>query len=137
MLELHQRAAWITNAPNVEWHHFLRSRFVGRLPAREGGADLAVVVQSVVQQSGIHAELRGSMEYGPSVSPVVFDFVASLDIENREIVIREPHPNKPERTFSGQFSENGRVMALSTGLPADRTSKAFHLVHEDTLADLS
>jgi hypothetical protein len=138
MLELHQRAAWMANEPTVAWHHFLRSRFAGRLPAREGGAEMAVVVQTVVQQSPTHAELRGCMEYGPSFSPVVFDFVASLDLETRELVVREPHPNpQPERTYSGQFSENGRVMTLHAALPGGRTSKPIHLIHEATLADLT
>ncbi len=137
MLELHQRAAWIVNEPNVEWHHLLRSRFVGQLPAREGGTGIAVVVQSIVQQSEAQAELRGCMEYFSGRSlPVVFDFVGSLQIETRELVIREPRPNLPERTYSGQLSENGRVMTLHAHLPEGRTSKPIHLIHDDTLAEL-
>ena len=128
----------MANEPNVAWHHFLRSRFAGRLPAREGGAGVAVVVQAIVQQSETHAELRGCLEYfsDPSL-PVVFEFVASLHVETREISIHEPHPNQPERTYSGQLSENGRVMTLRAILAEGRTSKPFHLIHEETLAELS
>lgn len=135
MLENHQRAARIENAPNIAWHHFLQSRFLGRLPAREGGAELALVVQSIVQNSPTHAELRGCTEYGPSISPVIYEFAASLDIEAREIELREPHPHQPERNYAGQFSENGRVLTMQVVLPGGKTSKPFYLIHESTLAD--
>ena len=138
MLELHQRAARIANAPNVAWHHVLRSRFAGPRPAREGGGGLAVVVQSIVQQSDTHAELRGSVEYfsDPSL-PIVFEFVGTLHIETRELSLHEPRPNQPERIYSGQLSENGRVLTLRVHLAEGRAAKPFHLIHEGTLAELS
>ncbi len=136
MLETHQRAAWLTNEPDVVWHHFLRARFVGQLPAREGGAGFAVVVQTIAQQSESHAELRGSVEYfsDPSL-PVVFEFVGVLQIETRELSIQEAQPNQP-RNYAGQFSENGRVLTLRPRDAEQRAGKPFHLIHEETLAAL-
>jgi hypothetical protein len=137
MLETHQRAAWLTNEPNVAWHHFLRSRFVGRLPARDGGAGFAVIVQAIEQQSAAHAELRGCVEYfsDPSL-PVVFEFMGILQIETREFSIQKAQPNQP-RNYSGQFSENGRVLTLRARDAAHRDGNPFHLIHEETLAALS
>ena len=137
MLETHQRAAWFTNEPDVVWHHFLRSRFIGQLPAREGGAGFAVVVQTIEQQSESHAELRGCVEYfsGPSL-PVVFEFVGILQIETRELSIQEAQPNQP-RNYAGQFSENGRVLTLRSRDAEQRAGKPFQLIHEETLAALS
>src|SRR5258707_10075674 len=110
MLETHQRAAWIPNGPNIPWHHFIVSRFVGRLPGRDRDAILAVVVHSISQQSETHAELRGVMEYSSGSSlPVVFEFVGSLLLDSREISMDEMHLNQPRRHYSGQLSENGRV----------------------------
>lgn len=156
MLDIHQRAAWIENEPHIEWHHFLRSRFAGGLPGR-GGAELVVAVQTVVQQSEIQAELRGSMEYFPErgALPVVFDFVGSVQLDNREVILREMHSHGQAvqlrapalqaqeqahdgRIYAGQISENGRVMTLQAVAADGRTaqSKPFHLIHEDTLAEL-
>ncbi len=138
MLELHQRAAWIANGPNVAWHHFLRSRYTGRRPARDGMTGVAVVIQTIVQQSESHADLGGWMEYfsDPSL-PIVFEFTGTLQLETREFSIHEPHSNQPERTYSGQLSENGRVMTLRALLPGSGAAKPFHLIHEGTLAELS
>lgn len=138
MLETHQRAAWITNEPHLAWYHFLQARFAGRLPTREGGTEIATAIHSLIQRSESHAELHGSMEYGSSISPVIYDFTGSLDLYSREIVIHEPHQNQPERQYTGQISENGRVMTLHITAPDGRvTSKPIYLVHEPTLATLT
>jgi len=138
MLATHQRAAWIPNEPNVAWHHFILSRFVGRLPGRDWDAILAVVVHTISQQSETHAELRGTTEYASGSSlPVVFEFAGSLLLDSREISIDELHLNQPRRNYSGQFSENGRVMALRSRIGGGETSKEFHLIHEATLARLT
>ena len=138
MLAIHQRAAAIPNNPEIPWHHFIRSRFVGRLPERDRDASLAIAVHTVTQQSETHADLRGVMEYAVGSSlPVVFEFVGSLLLDTREISVQEQHLNQPVRNYSGQFSENGRVMTLRLH-PADgKPSKQFHLTHKDTLDMLS
>ena len=157
MLEIHQRAAWIENEPHVVWHHFLRSRFAGRLPGRGRASELVVAVQTVVQQSEIQAELRGSLEYflEKGALPVVFDFVGSVQLDSREVILREMHSNgravqmrapapqsqeqeQDGRIYAGQISENGRVMSLQAVAADGRTpkSKPFHLIHEDTLTEL-
>ena len=131
MLELHKRAEWIKNAEGVTWQHFVRSRFVGRRADRE--ASMAVVVQTATQQSESHAELRGILEYSTDQSlPVVFEFVASVDLHTRELSVQ----GSDESRFSGQFSENGRVLRLRSHLAGSKTSIPFHLIHEDTLEQL-
>jgi hypothetical protein len=137
MLEDHQRAAQIANEPAVAWHHFLRSRFVGRLLAAGGETGFAVAVQAIAQQSEFEAELRGCVEYFSDPSfPVVFEFVGMLQIETREISIQETPLNRAPRNYAGQFSENGRVLTLRL-LGAERSAaKAFHLIHEETLTAL-
>jgi len=157
MLDIHQRAAWIENEPHIEWHHFLRSRFAGRMPGRGSGSELVVAVQTIVQQSEIQAELRGSMEYFPErgALPIVFDFVGSVQLDSREVILREMHSHgqavqlrapalqaqdqaQDGRIYAGQISENGRVMSLQAVAADGRTpkSKPFHLIHEETLAEL-
>ncbi len=137
MLEDHQRAARIANEPNVAWHHFLRSRFVGRSLVGDGETGFAVAIQAVAQQSEFEAELSGCVEYfSDPAFPVVFEFVGMLQIETREISIQETPLNRVPRNYAGQFSENGRVLKLRM-LGAERSAgKAFHLIHEETLAAL-
>jgi hypothetical protein len=61
--------------------------------------------------------------------PVVFEFAGILNLETREITIRQAQPDK---TYDGRISENGRVMTLhEAGRP-----KPLHLVHEQTLEEL-
>jgi hypothetical protein len=61
--------------------------------------------------------------------PIVSEFVGVLNLENREISIRQL---QPERNYAGQISENGRVILLrEVGQP-----KPIHLIHEETLAQL-
>jgi hypothetical protein len=130
MLEPHQRAQWLTNNPGVTWQHFVRSRFIGPSPERRG-ATLGVVVQNATQESEIHAELRGLLELSTSQSlPIVHEFVASIDLVTRDLSIEGSNGS----FYSGQFSENGRVLTLRTQLPGGGTSRPFHLVHEATLA---
>jgi hypothetical protein len=138
MLQIHKRAAFIANPPEVAWHHFLQSRFVGRVPDRARVASLAVVIQTLSQQSETHADLRGLTEHSWDESlPVVFEFSGSLLLDTRELTLHELHPNQPGRHFSGHFSENGRVMTLR-GLSGDgKLSKEFHLIQEQTLALLT
>jgi hypothetical protein len=130
MIAPHQRAALIPNDPGVIWTQFLGARFVGQMPQTGRDASLAVVVQSVERQSPEHAHLRGLIEISSHSSlPVVFEFVAVLNLETREITIRQ---GQPDLIYSGQFSENGRVMTLRQA----GHSKPLHLVHEETLANL-
>jgi hypothetical protein len=132
MLENHQRAALIPNEPNLMWHHFLRSRFVS-----QQAPGLALVVLGVVQQSGSHAELAGLVEYGSGATlPVVVDFAGTLDLDTREFSIRESQPERDAKSYVGRFSENGRVIVLRSAVPDGRMSKPFHLVHDETLAEL-
>ena len=138
MLAIHQRAAWIPNDPGVPWHHFIRSRFIGRLPDRGRDASLAVVVHTVTQQSETHAELRGMMEYTVDASlPVLFEFAGSLALDTREISLQEVHLHQPGRECTGHYSENGRVMTLRLISGGGNPSKTFSLIHEGTLALLS
>jgi hypothetical protein len=111
------------------------SRFTGQAPGAKSDASLALVVQMVSQQSATHAELSGLMEYGHGSSlPVVFECTGTVDLETRDLSIHEA--NQGERSYVGRFSENGRVISLSSLLATGRKSKPFHLVHEDTLAQL-
>jgi len=132
MIQPHQRAALIPNDPGVSWLHFLTGRFVGSTArsAAGPGASLAIVVQAFAQQDLGNAGLRGLVEVSSRSSlPVVFEFTGALNLETREISIHQTHP---ENTYSGQISENGRVMTLrEAGHP-----KPIHLVHEETLAQL-
>lgn len=138
MLAVHQRAAWVQNNPEIQWHHFLQSRFVGLLPDRGRDASLAIVVQAVAQQSENHADLRGVTEYAVGASlPVVMEFTGSLMLDTREISVQEQQLNQPGRIYSGQFSENGRVIAMRFHPPGGKASKVFHLIHEETLAMLT
>ena len=123
MLEPHQRAALVPNAPEVRWLQFLRWRFLG--------ASLGLAIQAAEQQNPEHAELRGLLEHSNDGSlPVVSEFTGTLNIESREITV---HETRPERHYSGQFSENGRVLTLRrAGQP-----KPIYLVHEETLVDLT
>jgi hypothetical protein len=92
---------------------------------------LAIAVQTIEQQSQSNAVLRGLVElYAGFLLPVVSEFIADLNLETREISIRQ---SRPDRRNLGQFSENGRVLVLrETGKP-----KPLHLVHDETLATLS
>jgi hypothetical protein len=130
MIQPHQRAALIPNDPRVSWTGFLGGRFVGALPTAGRDASLAIVVQAFAHQGPEHAQLRGLVEVSSRSSlPVVFEFAAVLNLETREITIRQAEPDK---TYEGQISENGRVMTLrEPGRP-----KPIYLVHEETLAQL-
>ena len=130
MIEPHQRAALIPNDPGVSWAHLLRARFVGPFAQAGSGASLAIVVQAVAQRSQEHADLRGLVEVSSRSSlPVVFEFVGAVNLETREISIRQA---QPDRIYGGHISENGRVMTLREA----GHSKPIHLVHEETLARL-
>jgi hypothetical protein len=130
MIQPHQRAALIPNDPSVSWTGFLGGRFIGSLTSAGREASLAIVVQAFAHQGPEHAHLRGLVEVSSRSSlPVVFEFAAVLNLETREISIRQSQPGK---TYEGQISENGRVMTLrEPGRP-----KPIHLVHEETLAQL-
>jgi hypothetical protein len=84
-------------------------------------------VQTIEQQSQEHAEIRGILEQSSGSSlPVVSEFVGVLNLESLEISIQQ---TQPEKIYSGQISENGRVITLwQTG-----QSKPIHLVHDETL----
>ncbi len=126
------------NSPDVPWHHFLRSQFIGRLPDRDRDATLALLVHAITQQDETHAELRGMMEYSfDSSLPVLFGFTGSLALDSREISIEEIHVNQPGQKHSGQFSENGRVLTLRSHSEKGKISKPFHLVHAETLGLLT
>jgi hypothetical protein len=91
---------------------------------------LAVSIQSLVQKSQGHAELKGLIELSSGGSlPVVFVFDGVLNLETREISIQQTHP---EKHWDGLLSENGRVMTLHEAGQA----KPIHLVHELTLDQL-
>jgi hypothetical protein len=130
MLEPHQRAALIPIEPGVHWHHFLDGRFTGPAPHIAKNTSLAVTVQTIEQPSQTNAVLRGLVELlAGSSLPVVSEFVAELNLETREISIRQ---SRPDRRYLGQFSENGRLLVLrENGQP-----KPIYLVHEETLATL-
>ena len=130
MLELHTRAALTPSQPRVSWHSFIKSRFIDTLHHGKGDQSLAVVVQSIQQQSQTVAEIRGLMELSLGSSlPVVSEFVGVLNLENREISIRQ---TQPERNYAGQVSENGRVIVLREA----GQSRPIHLIHEETLTQL-
>lgn len=130
MLELHSRAALIPSEPGLNWHSFIKSRFVDPLHHGGGTPSLAVVVQTFAQQSQSLADIRGLMELSSGSSlPVVSEFVGLVNLESREISIRQI---QPEKNYAGQISENGRVIVLSEV----GQSKPIHLIHEETLAQL-
>jgi hypothetical protein len=130
MLELHNRASLIPSEPGVSWHSFIKSRFVDPLQHGRGTPSLAVVVHTAQPQSQTLAEIRGLMELSSGSSlPVVSEFVGLLNLESREISIRQI---QPEKNYAGQVSENGLVIVLrEVG-----QSKPIHLIHEETLAQL-
>ena len=135
MLQIHGRAALIPIEPSAHWYRFLLSRFIGTSPGGTNDASLALVVQSVSQQSATHAGLSGLMEYGSGVSlPVVFECSGTVDLETREIAIHES--NQGKNSYTGSFSENGRVITLCSVSSAGQKSKPLHLIHEKTLTKL-
>jgi hypothetical protein len=137
MFEDHERAARMPNAPNVPWHSFLASRFVGSLDGRAGNASIAIEIQAVTHQSGLHAELRGLLEYGAGLSlPLVFEIVGTLDLETREVRIGDAQGSCSERSYSGYFSENGRVLTLRLRTPGKPSAKQLQLVEEATRQEL-
>jgi hypothetical protein len=84
----------------------------------------------MVQKSQEHSDLKGWIEIASGGSlPVVFPFDGVLHLETREISVQQAHPVK---AWTGQISENGRVMVLREAGQA----KPMHLVHEQTLAQL-
>ena len=130
MLQPHQRAALIPADLGVPSHSFLKSRFVESLQPTGKSPFLAIVVQAIQLQSQILADIQGLVELSSGSSlPVVSDFVGQLNLESRELSIRQSQPGK---IFSGDLSENGRVMVLRQAGQA----KQIHLVHEQTLAQL-
>jgi len=127
MLEPHQRAAVIPNDPGVNWHSFIKSRFVD---ASGEDPSLAIVVLNVAQQDQTLANLRGLVELSLGGSlPVVSEFAGVVNLESREISI---HQTQPQGIYAGQLSGNGRVMVLREA----GQSTPIHLVHEQTLAQL-
>jgi len=130
MLEPHSRAALIPSEPGIPWYSFLQSRFVQYPPPAAKIPAVAVVVQTIQQSSQILADIQGLVELSLGSSlPVVSAFVGQLNLESREFLIRQAHP---EKSWSGQLSENGRVMVLREAGRA----KPMHLIHEQTLAQL-
>ena len=130
MLEPYQRAALIPNEPGMSWHHFMRGRFVdSEIPAAKD-ASLALVIQMMEQQGQTLAHIRGLVERSLGLSlQVVAEFVGQINLESRDISI---HQRQPEKAYTGQISENGRVIVLYEAGEA----KPIHLVHEETLAQL-
>lgn len=127
MIEPHTRAAYVQNQPTEQWYHFLVARFVGSLK-RAGW--FAVLVRGAVQRGPAEAEISGILEQADQTSlPVVLDFVGSVNLETREVVISDSN----EGRYRGQFSANGRVMTLRK----DGTGQELRLVHEETLRYLS
>lgn len=136
MLEDHQRAARMSNEGNATWHSFVRSRFVGRRSDRSGTTSVTIDIQSASLESSSHAELQGLLEYSADTAlPVVFEFIGTLDLETREVLI-DNHENSPERRYSGRFSENGRVLELTLQAPGKAQAKQLHLIHEPTIGEL-
>ncbi|MHA3774579.1 lysozyme inhibitor LprI family protein [Verrucomicrobiota bacterium sgz303538] len=136
MLEDHQRAARMSNEGKATWHNFVRSRFVGQRSDRNGTTSVTIDIQSVSLESSSHAELQGLLEYSAdSALPVVFEFIGTLDLETREVLI-DNHENNPERRYSGRFSENGRVLELRSREPGKAQAKQLHLIHEATISEL-
>lgn len=125
MFQAHQRAALIINDPGVNWLRFLAGPFV--LP----GGSFAIVVQSIVQTGQDQSELKGMIEISSGGSlPVIFPFAGVLNLETREIGLQQV---QPEKSWAGQISPNGRVLMLQEAGQA----KPIHLVHEQTLEELS
>jgi hypothetical protein len=124
MLQPHQRAALIPNAPGVSWTQFLGARFV------HSSGSFAVAVQSTVQKSQEHSDLKGLIEISSGGSlPVIFPFDGVLNLETREISIQQAQPQK---AWVGQISENGRVIVLRE----IGQTKPIQLIHEQTLEQL-
>jgi hypothetical protein len=130
MLEPHQRAALIPNEAGQIWHHFLKGRFIGKFPRAGRDMSLAIMVQSIGQQDQIHASLHGLVElYSGESLPVVAEFRGELNLETREMALQQL---QPDRHYTGQISENGRVIVIrETG-----EAKPVNLVHEETLGQL-
>lgn len=125
MFQPHQRAALIINDAGVKWPQFLAGPFV------QPGGSFAIVVQSIVQTSQEQSELKGMIEISSGASlPVIFPFAGVLNLETREIALQQAHP---EKSWAGQISTNGRVVMLQEAGQA----KPIHLVHEQTLDELS
>jgi hypothetical protein len=83
MFEPHQRAALIPIDPGVNWPQFLNAPFV------QPRGSFAIVVQSSVQKSLEHSDLKGLIEISSAASlPVIFPFDAVLNLEAREISIQ-------------------------------------------------
>ena len=96
----------------------------------KSGGSFALVVQGILQRSQAHGELKGLIEISSNGSlPVIFAFDGVLNLETREITVHQAHP---EKSWSGQISENGRVMMLREAGGA----KPIHLIHEPTLEQL-
>lgn len=124
MFQPHQRAALIANNPGETWAQFLAGPFV------QPDRSFAIVVQSIVPQSGEHAHLKGMIEISSGGSlPVIFPFAGMLNLETQEISLQQTQPDK---SWSGQISTNGRVIMLQEAGQA----KPIHLVHERTLEEL-
>ena len=87
-------------------------------------------MQSIAPQSEEHAEVRGLLELIAGTSlPLVSEFVGVLNLESREISI---HDANQGRHFSGQISENGRVIVLRQKSHA----RPIHLIDEATLQEM-
>jgi hypothetical protein len=137
MLEDHERAARMPNDGNVTWHQFVRSRFVGQPSSKPGSPSLTIDVQTVRQESTSHAELHGLLEYSAASSlPVVFEFLGTLMLETREVLIDDAQGDKAERSYTGSLSENGRVLTLRPRGSDKSHAKPIHLIHEGTMTEL-
>ena len=130
MLEDHQRAALMPNAANVTWAHFVQARFV----AEDRKTAFAVEIQEVALQSPIHASVKGMLEHGSRGSlPVVLEFTGTLDLESRELTIRDLSHTQ---TYAGRFSENGRVLTVESTTRGRGTARPMYLIHEGTRQEL-
>ncbi|EDY16439.1 hypothetical protein CfE428DRAFT_6058 [Chthoniobacter flavus Ellin428] len=120
----------IPNEPGTPWYSFLKSRFIEAQPPSGKGPLLSLVIQTIQQQSPVLADIQGLVELSlGSALPVVSAFVGQLNLETRDFSIRQ---DQSAKIFSGQLSDNGRVMVLREAGQA----KQIHLVHEATLAQL-
>jgi hypothetical protein len=130
MLEDHQRAALMPNTANLTWAHFVRARFV----AEDRKTAFAVEILEVALQSPIDATVKGMLEQGARGSlPVVYEFLGTLDLESRELTIRD---QADAQSYAGRFSENGRVLTLELTTGGRGTGRPMHLIHEGTRQEL-
>ncbi len=137
MLEDYERAAMIPIDSDAPWHRFVRARFSGWLGNGRDSRRFAVEVHGAAQQSGAHADLSGLLEYGGGAAlPVIYEFTGTLDLETREVRFGDAGAGAADRSYTGRFSENGRVLTLQSNGAGGQQGKPVHLIHEGTRRDL-